>query len=984
MSYSSHTRRTHFRSRTTTFNYQKTLAITILAITVLAVTILPDKMADQLTQIPALVTPTLQRHNKRRRSTSIAPEQAVFLPGASPSNDENDPTTTPHGQRHPDDTTIHKRTRKAHGSKRRRIAGDFTPVHSPGSPRSSDLKEAPSQIAPTASPSSIDPVSGGHHPHQDITALPVDDTPSQLKSITDTIKHTLGRDSKKKFKVWEDEPQPSKPKDPTPAAAKLLQDITNTGAQRRCRRVEGHTPQFRAQEADYYYHPNLKDFQFPQGVVASTEEAVEEAAPSERHALTTEANRKTEDAQLEVTQSLKRKADDDLRERGAEKLKKLNNQQPLPWIVHGKIRHDPVQDFETEYFAISTPWLPSEPVEDVVNTTEPDQSQQEIDAALEAVEPQQLPTPISEPVSNEVLSPPIYYNLNPSNIVHVQGDDEPALDKLESGSLDLDAILMGMTQEYALPTVEEDVSKAFGTYKPPTPQDDDIPAGNKAAFAGFGTYQPPPQAVAAASPAVEKDAFKGFGTYKPPPPEDNAVRVVNKDAFEGFGVCQPPPQTVAAAPQPAPKIVTTVPSLIDRNNHAIINTGAAYSEGYDPGNPHNFKHYLAQFTDRPAIPRPREREYRPMPEVLEVETLNQRLDWVVPNGAEAPHLFRDMTAPPPHIDSELARCVRFAQSDAQRRVNWRAHPTHVAEIMQRTNFYGMELLVSRSEMRISSPPTADEFELAMATRLAQISFGMDTKDYIAADVPAIMDYFRENLPSAISVFPTEEEDCFRAFTDYYRVMFEENYPPLNALGLPEWQVLLDAEEGKPSLKAQTLQGIVQSIKGLTSHCPGDADGTNILKDGVSHEKPNTGNEHLDNARLELAQALGVSRIGVTGDVQWPDQPNNASFPSVAQREQSQHYDANQASYWNNTEAPGGYVHPFVPETDARVQDVHGDYHDPEGWFRAELNAPIPWDSGLDAIPSGFSAVPLDYGAIEEYFNPSAFGAFNDAEPETLL
>ncbi|KAI4910324.1 hypothetical protein J4E90_007758 [Alternaria incomplexa] len=941
-------------------------------------------MADQLTQIPALVTPTLQRHNKRRRSTSTAPEQAVFLPGAGPSNDENDPTTTPHGQRHPDDTTIHKRTRKAHGSKRRRIAGDFNPVHGPGSPPSSDLKEMRSQIAPTANPSSIDPVSGGDHPHKDITALPVDYIPSQPKSITNTIKQTLGRDSKKKFKVWEDEPQPSKPKDPTPAAAKLLQDVTNTGAQRRCRRIEGHTPRFRAQEADYYYHPNLKDFHFPQGVVATTEAAVEEAAQSELDALTARATQSIKDAQPEVTQPLKRKADDDLRERGAEKLRKLNDQQPLPWIVHGKIRHDPAQDFETEYFTISTPSLPSEPVEDVVNTAEPDQSQQETDAALEAVEVQQLPTPISEPVSNEVLLPPIYYKLNPSSIVHVPGNDEPALDKLESGSLDLDAILMGMTQDYTFPTIEEDVSKEFGTYKPPAPQDDDIPAGKKAVFDGFGTYQPPPQIVPAASTAVEKDAFKGFGTYKSPPPEENEFPVVNKDAFEGFGVCQPPPQTVAAAPQPAPKIVTTVPYLIDRNNHAIIKTGVAYSEDYDPGNPQNFKHYLAQFTDRPAVPRPRAREYRPMPEILEVETLNQRLDWVVPNGAEAPQLFRDMPAPPPHIDSELARCVRFAQSDAQRRVNWRAHPTHVAEIIQRTNFYGIELLVSRSEMRISSPPTVDEFELAMATRLAHVSFGMDTKDYIAADVPAIIEYFSENLPSAISVFPTEEEDCFRAFTDYYRVMFEENYPPLNALGLPEWQVLLDAEEGTPSLKAQTLQGIVQSIKGLAHQRPGDADGTDIPKDQVPHESPDTRNENLGNARRELGQTLDVGRDSFDADLQRPDQLTNASFPSLAQSEPSQHYDANPALYWNNTEVPGGSIHPFVPEANARVEDVHGDYYGPEDWFRTNPNALMPWDSGLDAIPSGFSAAPLNYGAMEHYFNPSTLDAFNDAEPETLL
>ncbi|KAI4649367.1 hypothetical protein J4E93_003684 [Alternaria ventricosa] len=941
-------------------------------------------MADQLTQVAALVTPTLHRHHKRRRSTSTPPGQAALRPGAGPSNDENHPPTTPHAQRHSEDTTIYEQNRKARGVKRQRIAGDFNPVHNPGSHLPSDPKEVRAKPTSTTDPSSIDPVSGGDPPHKKITALPVDDTLSQPKPIIDTIKQTPltpGRDRKKKFKVWEDEPQPSQPKYPTPAAAKLLQEITDTGARHKCRRIPGYKPQFRAQEADYYYHPNLKDFHFPQGVVVSTEEVVKDAA--ELDAPTGGATQSSKDAQPKVTQSLKRKANDDLRESGAEKLRKLNGQQPLPWMVHGKIRHDPVQDFATKYFTISIPSPPFELVEDVVNTAEPDKFQKEIDAALEKVEAQQLPSPSSEPVSKEVLSSPIYYILNPSSIDHVPGNDEPALDELESRSLDLDAILMGMAPEVESRAHEANAFEGFGTCKTPPPQDDKSSAGEGNAFGGFGTCQPPPQIVAAASPTVEKDAFKGFGTYKPPPPECDKFPIVNKDACEGFGIYQTPPQIVAAAPQLAPKIVTTVPSLIDMNDHAIIKTGVAYSEGYDPGNPQNFKHYLAQFTDRPAVPRPREREYRPMPELLEIETLNQRLDWVVPNGAEAPELFREMPAPPPHIDSELARCVRFAQSDAQRRVNWRAHPTHVAEIIQRTNFYGMELLVSRSEMLISSPPTADEFELAMATRLAHISFGMDTKDYIAADVPAIIEYFSKNLPSAISVFPTEEEDCFRAFTDYYRVMFEEDYPPLNGLGLPEWQVLLDAEEGKPSLKAQTLQGIVQSIKGLASQRISDADGTKIPKYEVSHEKPETGNEHLKNARLELDQALGVGKDGLDGDPQWPDQLTNAVFPSVIQSEEM-HYDANSATYWNDTKVPGEHPHPFVSEANARVEDMHGEYYDPEGWFRTDLNAMVSWGSGLDAIPSGFSAAPVDYGAMEQYFNSSTLDAFNGAEPETLL
>ncbi|KAI4948445.1 hypothetical protein J4E91_005868 [Alternaria rosae] len=832
-------------------------------------------MSNQPTQVAAVVTPALHCHHKRRRSSSISLEQAVLPPGAGPSNDENDPTTTPHGQRHPDDITIHERKRKAHGVKRRRIAGSFKPVHG------SDL------------------ISGGDHSHKNIIALPVGDTPCQPKPITDTMKQapqTPGLGRRNKFKVWQDEPQPPKSKGPTPAAVKLLQEITNTGVRRRCSRIPSHKPRFCAQDTDYYYHPNLKDFHFPQGVVATTEEDVEEAAQRERDAPTTEATQKIEDAQLEVTQSLKRKANNDLREGGTKRLRKLNYHQPLPWIVNGKIRCDPVQDFTTEYFTISVQSISSVPAEDVNNTAGSDQSQTEIDTAIEKDEAQQLPTPIPEPVSNEILSSIASKDLKSPNIVHVPGNNETALDKT---------------------------------------QDD-----------GFS--------------ANEMNAFEGFGTY------------------------QPPPSNISAAAQPSPKIVTTVPSLIKKKYQPIIETGVAYSQGYDPGNPQNSKNYLAQFTDRPAALWSREREYRPIPEMLGMEAMNQRLDWVIPNVAEAPTLFRKMPTPPSHIDSELARCVRFAQSDTQRRVNWRAHPSHVAEIIQRTNFYGMELLVSRSEMRISSPLTADEFELGMATRLAHVSFGMDVVDYCAADVPAITNYFMENLPSAISVFPSEDEDFFRGFTDHYRVMFTERYPPLNALGLLEWESLLAAEEGRPSLKARTLRGIVQSIKGLSSQRPGDADGTHILKDVVSHEKPDTGNEHLDHARLELGQALGVGRSSFVGDVQWHDQLTNAAFPNEVQNEKVQHYDTNSACYGNNTEVSGEYSDLSALEADAGITNVNVEY-DAKGWCCADPKALIPWYTRLNPIPSGFGTDLSYYGAIATYFNPSTLGPFDDdAETNALL
>ena len=156
----------------------------------------------------------------------------------------------------------------------------------------------------------------------------------------------------------------------------------------------------------------------------------------------------------------------------------------------------------------------------------------------------------------------------------------------------------------------------------------------------------------------------------------------------------PPAAEGIVASEAASIIVPTVPSWIAEGSQYSIRIDVAYSEGCDTEYPRNCEHYLAQLTARPEFPRAKEYEYSPMPDMLDVEIMNQRLNWVVPDDGEAPRLLRELPVPQFHIDSELVRCVRFAQSDSQKRVDWRVHPNHVAEIIQRTNFYEMELLIS--------------------------------------------------------------------------------------------------------------------------------------------------------------------------------------------------------------------------------------------------------------------------------------------------
>jgi hypothetical protein len=431
------------------------------------------------------------------------------------------------------------------------------------------------------------------------------------------------------------------------------------------------------------------------------------------------------------------------------------------------------------------------------------------------------------------------------------------------------------------------------------------------------------------SPDSDEPGSPVFGTYRSPSPAPK------------------PAAATEEAPQAAPVIVSTVPTWIVQNSQYTIAMDMAYLEGYSPEQPQDYKHHLAQFTARPAVPRSREREYRPMPKMLDVETLNQRLNWVIPVDGEAPpHLFREMPIPPYHIDSELARCVRFAQSDAQRRVDWRAHPSHVAEIIQRTNFYGMELLIGRSEMRISSPPTADEFELVMAARIAHASFGKDQVDYIAADVPALSDYLSENLPSAMCIFLNEDEDHFSCYTDYYRARFAEEYPPLGVLELPAWRALLDGERGQPSLKAQSLQQIIESITAQASQPLGDAGRTPLPTDDLWYKDLELSNVGIDGYNLDPGHIHGLGGDDFGGGFRWNDTDTNESVLNANQNEALHYESATLITSWYNGETAQRFPDPIVPKADAGASDLNVDF-DPESWFWTDLDMPLPWGFGQD-------------------------------------
>ncbi|RAR02057.1 hypothetical protein DDE82_006093 [Stemphylium lycopersici] len=265
-------------------------------------------------------------------------------------------------------------------------------------------------------------------------------------------------------------------------------------------------------------------------------------------------------------------------------------------------------------------------------------------------------------------------------------------------------------------------------------------------------------------------------------------------------------------------VVSTVPSALEIDSRHWFEEGTAYGDHFNSEKPMAFAGILASHSSRPETTRARDSEYFPLPEPRGFEKISQRLDSYVLHEDQIPPLLREFPKPPSGNISELARCVRFAQSDSQKRIDWRLHPTHVYKIFQKTNFHGLELLVSRHEISVSSPATKKEFDTVMAIRTAHVLFGKDPTVYVASEIPALVSYLEDDLPSAISFINKNDETKFRECAADVHRKFKERFPSYSHADLPAWRALLNKSIPN-SLKAHSLRKIIQRIEGQAGTLP---------------------------------------------------------------------------------------------------------------------------------------------------------------------
>jgi hypothetical protein len=228
---------------------------------------------------------------------------------------------------------------------------------------------------------------------------------------------------------------------------------------------------------------------------------------------------------------------------------------------------------------------------------------------------------------------------------------------------------------------------------------------------------------------------------------------------------------------------------------------------FDPAKPRKYAEHLSQQHAFSAL-RPQDTEYVPIPPMEQTEAWNLWLNSKLAPDSELPALFRNFTykrtnVPAPDDVSLLARCVRFAQSDAQKEIDWRAHPSHVHEIIQRTNVYGLELLISREQVVVKTPVTRKDFELIMAIRTVHVLWQQqDRTQHVAADIPGIIQMLHEQnpfLPEFLDmILEKSDGDVFLASVKEMCDQFMQSYPEIGRSSISSYEERLAQQDPNPA------------------------------------------------------------------------------------------------------------------------------------------------------------------------------------------
>ncbi|CAG5153005.1 uncharacterized protein ALTATR162_LOCUS2997 [Alternaria atra] len=578
---------------------------------------------------------------KRRRSKELPQsERSVSRHGADQSNGQGSLVSKRDEKRRSSDTTENYQERRARGDKRQRVSGVFNPIHGNEIHRSSDQQEARQQPAQTAEPLRIDPVlSEERRLNAGIVTLPlvIFGVASLRLAAFRLLKLGVHLAPAQNPLVSQDAIVQSPP--PFASYKSLVGGFDSLSAG---------NESFRQKFVD------TKEALFGVSTVGTTKQAPIAQGPRRKKAFEVwkdvQQSLKPKDCKFAALDPLRDVTNMQEREVASRQIPSETGQEPVVAsrrprrrmrMEAGEHHHPNLKAFKFPQGAASGEQMIKKVAEsgEKASAAEAPQQSQHVEEPLpELARPPKRKAnhDLRECVSKKLKTPgdqPLYFVRNgESQTAPVQDFTSDRFAKYANPLLSktLKHIIHEATPDQKDPAVCEGVSNLIEAQQvplavlEPTFNDKSSPIVNE-------EIRPKP------SPEPEHDKMVS-SCARLASPEPNAIfnelsqdqesSARNGTAVWEFTTHRTPSPAVEAVTKPevVSIVVPTVPSWIAESSRYDIAMNTAYSEGYNPEYPQHYEGYIAQFTARPAASRPKEYEYRPMPDMLDVEILNQRLN----------------------------------------------------------------------------------------------------------------------------------------------------------------------------------------------------------------------------------------------------------------------------------------------------------------------------------------------------------------------
>jgi hypothetical protein len=117
---------------------------------------------------------------------------------------------------------------------------------------------------------------------------------------------------------------------------------------------------------------------------------------------------------------------------------------------------------------------------------------------------------------------------------------------------------------------------------------------------------------------------------------------------------------------------------------------------YNPSNVRPYIHFLKSLEPSAGTLSAEDMKYTRLQPQPNHQEMNAWLLLLIPAN-ERRVLLNTFQIPPADDCNAIARCIRYANSHAQKKLSWCLHPVHVALIAERTNEYGIAIVAPKEE-----------------------------------------------------------------------------------------------------------------------------------------------------------------------------------------------------------------------------------------------------------------------------------------------